>query len=657
MSVTENIPKKRLSVPPLSEVPTYEASPLFLKIRIRALVVYITMCITGILPYLLTSLGVVDFPVYIQAAGWGLFFPGSALIAVGNIWCIVLGLLIFAFFYKFGLVIMQTAGMLVLNVYLWILSIIGGLFLAKNCIPVYSIFIISALVLAVAIPTYRSTNRQYNERLKKRKQREEYFDNEIEAFENSVDKVKPDKERELSVDALKASRYLFDMTLRQPGDFSGYESNEQFQLSSIRYSLDYLGYAMALMQCAYTPNFHGYLNKAQQFVIESFTHPQVCGYWKWEYLGGMLRWDPDPIRNQNIMFSGWSGLVVTLYGSNTGDLRYESPGALKFRPSAKNSRTYDYSSKEIVDVLVRQFKEYPTKLFPCEPNWVFPICNAYGLSAILPYDRLHQTRNLESIYDDVEISFKANFFEPSGDFTFMRNALLGVNTFVKTTPDFEAMTAFGSARLFNALDPGLAKRTYVLAKKEYILPGNREIKASFGEWDNMLDIGNFKRSPGCNIGIMAAAACEMGDRQTVKDLLEVADKHMKRYDDKDMLAYKVTSVSGNANIACARFAEKDDWYDMMHKGPGTGALTGPILSECKYPNVLVARAMSDGNDLDMVLYNGGSPGVETIGIERLQPGKEYRVMGISEQFTADATGKVKLNIALDGRTKVHIVPA
>jgi len=614
------------------------------------------MCIIGITPYLLTKLGAANFPPCVQAAAWGLFFPGSGLIAVGSIWCMLLGLLIFMFFYKFGLTFMQTSGAMLLNIYLWILSIAGGAILAESNIKLYSIGITFIVIPAVIVPALRYSNKQYEASLKIREERETYLDKEIETLEKEACSARPEEERELSVDALSASRYLFDMTLREPGDFSGYDSNEQFQLSALRYSLDYTGYALALMQCAYTPNFHGYLNKAQQFIIESFTRPEVCGYWKWEYLGGMLKWDPDPIRNQNIMFSGWSGVIITLYGSNTGDLRYEAPGALKFKPSKKSSRTYDYSAKDIVDVLVRQFKNYPTKLFPCEPHWVFSICNAYGLNAILPYDRLHNTRNLESIYDEVERAYLENFIEPSGDFTFMRNALLGINTFVKTTPDFNALTAFGVSRLFNPLNPGLAKRTYVLAKKHYVSYKDGEIKVNFGDWDNMMDIGNFRRSPGYNLGTIAVAACEMGDRQVVKDMLAIADKYMERYDDKNILAYKGASVSANAIIASARFAEKDDWYNMMHKGPGMGAYTGPILAECKYPDVLVARAKSDRSDLDLVLYNGNSPGPKKIGIERLKPGREYMIKDTEMRFRADDTGCASLDIVLDGRTKVHIVP-
>jgi hypothetical protein len=357
------------------------------------------------------------------------------------------------------------------------------------------------------------------------------------------------------------------------------------------------------------------------------------------------------------MFSGWSGVPITLYGANTGDLRYEQPGALKFKPSVKNDRTYDYSAKDIVEVLVKQFKEYRTRLFPCEPNWVFPLCNAYGWNAVLPYDRYHRTNYLESVYDEQDKYLKENFIEVSGDIGSIRNALFGFRSLEKMDPTSDIGTNYSITRLLNAVDPGLTKRSYAFAKKDSIYYENGELKTHLGKWDNMLDLGNFKKSPGYMIAVIAVAACEMGDKKLVKDLLDAADKYMVRFDDANILAYKTTSVSSNANIVCARFAQKDDWYNMMHKGPGEGAFTGPLLTECRYPDVLVARAKSDGNDLDLVLYNGNKAGVQRIGIERLKPGSNYIVKETNIRFTADAAGKASLDVALDGRTAVHIIPA
>jgi hypothetical protein len=83
-----------------------------------------------------------------------------------------------------------------------------------------------------------------------------------------------------------------------------------------------------------------------------------------------------------------------------------------------------------------------------------------------------------------------------------------------------------------------------------------------------------------------------------------------------------------------------------------------ILTDAKYPDVLVARAFSNSDDLDLVLYPGAKPGPQEIRIERLRPGAKYAMRYGSEQaFTADNNGTASLSVELHGRTPIHIVPA
>jgi hypothetical protein len=174
--------------------------------------------------------------------------------------------------------------------------------------------------------------------------------------------------------------------------------------------------------------------------------------------------------------------------------------------------------------------------------------------------------------------------------------------------------------------------------------------------ERMLDDGNFRVGPGYLMGIVAAAACEMGDQQAVRDVLALADKHLPRLEDPAVLAYGKASVIANAHLASARFAQKDDFASMIHRGPGPGALRGPFLADCAWPGVLVARAMSDGNDLDLVLHNGGAPGPQDLVLERLRPGKTYRRTDTNAELTADAEGRAILTVVLDGRTPLHVIP-
>lgn len=372
------------------------------------------MCASGALPFLLTQFGVAHCSPALQAAGWGLWFPGAGPISVGGVWPTALGFLFFGLFLTLGMAVWTLAGFLLLNIYLWALPLAGGALLATTGPRPYSWGLILAVTVATLAYKARFADGKHRASLVKRKLHEGYLTDEAARLEAESRPAQPAEARELSEDALRSIRYLFDMTLRNPGDFTGYGNVEAAQSSALRYSLDWMGYTLAMMQCNYMPSFHGYLNQAQRFIIDGFTRPEVCGYWKWEYLGGMLRWNPDPIQKHNIMFSGWSGLVVTLYGSNTGDLRYEAPGALRFMPS-QGGRTYDCAAQDIVEVLVKQWRTYVTGLFPCEPHWTFPICNTFAMNAVLAYDQHHGTKHLEGVYDLLEKQLKENFILPSGE--------------------------------------------------------------------------------------------------------------------------------------------------------------------------------------------------------------------------------------------------
>src|SRR5690606_877011 len=73
----------------------------------------------------------------------------------------------------------------------------------------------------------------------------------------------------------------------------------------------------------------------------------------------------------------------------TGDRRFSVPGALTFRDSEHRAYSYDYPT--LVESLVQQFDERELCFFPCEPNWVFAICNLFGLTGALSFDRAHGT--------------------------------------------------------------------------------------------------------------------------------------------------------------------------------------------------------------------------------------------------------------------------
>jgi hypothetical protein len=96
---------------------------------------------------------------------------------------------------------------------------------------------------------------------------------------------------------------------------------------------------------------------------------------------------------------------------------------------------------------------------------------------------------------------------------------------------------------------------------------------------------------------------------------------------------------------------------MILDGPGQATLTGPILNDAPYPEVLVASARTDGRDLRLVLRPGDGAGRVRLGVERLRPGAEYAVTGgVATELIADADGKADLDVDLGGRVEVTLSP-
>lgn len=654
-SVTEQIPNQRRNPMDWSRIPQYMMGPTQRFYMKRALSIYTAFAVIGILPTFLARFCDFSISFRIQAAGWGLLFPGAGFIAVGTLSATIFGILLFLCSITLGASLNSMLGMLGFSVYLWILNVIGSFFMAKDAPPMYACMLNLIILCMYLIKTFGSAVKVQKQRLTKYKKNKDAYPEEVAELRANRQEATNPECRELSEDAIKAVRFLFDMSLnRDPGEMTGYETAEQFQLSAYRYSLDYIGYAFATMQCFCTPNFHGYLNKAQQYVIDSLTTPEICSYWKYENFWGNFRFDADPIRYHNIMLSGWSGILPVLYTGNSGDDRYEKENSLNFRPFKKHlEKSYPYHNESLVKAIVHQWDTLRSKLIPCEPNQVFPWCNAWGFNTVLAYDRIHGTSYLADHYNELEKALYEEFTNSDGKLAVLKNTMFGS---LPNNPGafLEQNSSFAVSRIFNPIDPALAEKEYILGKKDSFIITADDVDSKIGPLDEQVDM-NFKKGPGTMLGTSAVAAREMGDYDFAEALLKKADKLMERVDDSKKLYYKKASVTANASLALARFAQTDDLYHMIHHGPGTAALSGPVLEQCNYPEVLVAKARSHkGTDLELVLYDGIEPGVFNLGLTRLTPDSSYWITETGEHFQANTNGCANIKVYINGRTVITI---
>ena len=647
--VTLSLPNE---VPPIAA--KVNVGPRSARLRRRANAFFLLLWAVGALPSVLSRTGVFKVKPSLEVFGWGLWLPGAGFIAVGG-WLVLLFPIVLGLF-SISMVAWAMSGMLVAPVLIWVLAAIAAACLAGPELQPYTPIVVPVVTLAIVIKKFSDEFRLNRAEARRGVERMQYLDEAVSSLEVVSKDAQLSAMRELSLDELKALRYMLNLSLRPVDHFDGFTKKDNIRLAALRHQLNYISYGLAAFQCKYAPNFHGYLSRAQRFAIESLTDPDVCGYWKLESMWGKLKWNPDPVGTiDNIMLTGWSLIGISTYGANTGDLRYHERGALKFKPFKKRSVTFDHDAHSFVQSLLRNWNHCSLYLYPCEPFWSFPLSNALAFCGLVPYDRVNGTGFAASIRGAFLRTFEEEFLQADGNPKAVVSTLTGYSSLSRKNAQVELTFLLALARFTNAIHPGYARRWYALVRVEFLELVSGDLSLKGVRWEDCLDTGNYARNPGFILGSIALAAREHGDDEMAEAALRKADQLLKRVDDPDVYAFEGASAAANLNIATARWSRRNDWQELINVGPSREAIEGPLVTDCHYPRVLVARAVSDGTGLDMVLYNGEEEGIETIKIERLIPGMRYLVTGaIQTECDSDSAGIADLQVHLNGRTPVSL---
>lgn len=452
---------------------------------------------------------------------------------------------------------------------------------------------------------------------------------------------------ELSGDDLATLRSLLDRALQPLDKFDGFTKVDQFQTSAIRYQLNFSQWALAMAQLHYTPSFHGYLSAAQRNLIDKLTLPPIWRYWAFEQTWGNLSLNWDPMRRDNIMLSGYLGVMLGAYESNTGDDRYRRAGALPFR---LGKRTWPYTHDMVAAAVHDNMQRSGMTLFPCEPNWIYSACNMTGINTLMMSDRLHDTRFVESVGDLFRRRLHEEFITPDGRVTAIRSARLGVTIPMLTS----TIADCGLASMLHAFDPELAQRCWVIIRREFIDTAGPEPTIALRGWD-AIDTGNYRKSTVAAIAPAMWAAAEMGDTELCEILAASLDRQLPPVETGGTRWYDELSTNMNAMLALARFNPPGGHRALIAEGPGEAVLTGPVLTGVNYPEVLVASTRTDGMDLRLVLRPGNGPARVRLGVERLVPRGVYRISGaLDDEVTADDLGRLTIPVELTGRTEVAL---
>jgi Linalool dehydratase/isomerase len=452
---------------------------------------------------------------------------------------------------------------------------------------------------------------------------------------------------EMGITHLQRLRFALDRALQPIERFDGFENLDPFQTAAMRYQLNFLAYGLAMTQARYTPAFRGYMHEAQLQLLHKQRQHCIWSYWALESLWGHLRRNPDPISHDNIMFTGFVALQMALFEASTGSREASRPGFFTLNHPSGQRFVHDHAS--LVAQLHTAFSQAPFGLVPCEPNWIYPLCNTLGASALLAYDVRHgHTRWQAQHATAFRKHLDAEFVDARGRLTPSRSSLTGL-----------ALPAIGGAMpqalpcfFLNALAPDVARRQWLLLRRQLLDAQGRLQPQAF--WP--IDTGNYGFSRASAYTATALAAAELGDDTVYRQCLAALDSECPSTLHAGVAHRDRASVWSHGVELMALAGGRDAFRDLICSPQPPLQPQGPWLDSAPYPDVLVAAAHCDAaGGLHLVLHGTG-PQRLTLG--GLQPGILYRVDGACvTHVVAGKQGRAKLPVALAGRTCVHLAPA
>ncbi|TDH47990.1 hypothetical protein E2F47_25590 [Mycobacterium eburneum] len=468
---------------------------------------------------------------------------------------------------------------------------------------------------------------------------------------------------ELTLRELRTARVLIDMAVQPVDEFEGFLWLEQFQPSAVRYQICHLSYALAHLQYCRTPALQGYMEVAQRNLIKKLLVKRVWRYWALENGWGNLDFNHDPVPRDNIMLTGFMALALGMYGITTGRDDFDQPGSLTFRWNDR--KEYDYNFGGIAQALHRNYRRSDFGLFPCEPNWIYSICNTMGALGLASYDRTHGTDLAGDILDDFRRGINEEFTAPDGRCQVIRSKFLGWSVPVASMAN-EAMTSV----FIRPVYPGAAARWWEMIRREFVtVSADGMLHRDITRFDSV-DTGNYRPSELPGLAYLMMAAREMGDEPIYQAARRAFDEQFVPVERTDparagagplfsgpALVYDASPQVLGMGIAMGLFGRTDGFYDLITKGRPPEWRNGPYLSHVPYPDVLVARAETDGTRLDAVFHPGDRPGAFDVDLAQLVPGRRYAVTGATTPaVVADSAGEARLTVPVSGRTEFAVIP-
>jgi len=454
--------------------------------------------------------------------------------------------------------------------------------------------------------------------------------------------VKEDHINELSLNDLKLMRFVLDRALQPITAFEGFDWLDQFQTAAVRYQLHFMGYALSMAQHTHLSAFSGYLNTAQENLIHKQKDPRVWGYWQLENTWGNLNKDPNSIKHDNIMYSGFCATQIVMYQASSGNNDNDTVTQFNLRHASGKQFNYDLST--IFSTIAGNFRSAEYDLIPCEPNWVYPLCNIITAAGI----KRHNHRDWAEQHTKFRNALEHEFIDASGKFIACRSTLTGL-----PLPSIGGVMPLAMPCFFlNALTPDIALRQWLLVREKILSTSpNKNTLNKKAFWP--IDTGNYQFSRASGYATCALAAQELGDTKVATLCLAALEQdYPAKYESNGM--YRPNAPAwAHAVELLARSTKQNSFQQLIsHQKKGNHT---PQISEVPYPAILVAHASFENGYLKAILYPGDTGGIYPIELRNLIPNTAYQCSSLNlEYFQSDSKGNARIHLKVEKRTVVLI---
>jgi hypothetical protein len=351
-------------------------------------------------------------------------------------------------------------------------------------------------------------------------------------------------------------RWIVKLAEQPPGDWSHMGGAEpgQENMEAYRYQLGFMTYFLALAQYHKTPAYREVYQRAMDRLIQKMVRKDVWSYWPEVSKGGKA-YDPDlkefgpgwidPVRDQNIMYSGHLLHMLGLYKMLYRDAKYHS--------------------------------------VCCEINAVFPECNQHPILGLMLYDHVNRTD-----YSSVRESFKKVFYEKKFIDPTTHNAMAFYMVKQDKVVPISSPAADGWTGAFmHAWDPKFIESHYPYQAKRHV-KWHPDGTASAPDRVHKL-LGE---------AFFSILAKEIGDSKTAEGILAWADKNLNPSWQDGTLRFPrddekgVTALVDNL-LALARVNVGNGLWTLHNRPWDEDHLAKPYISRVEYPQAVVQQAYYD----------------------------------------------------------------